>query len=146
MTGGQYSPLTPVNHLATTAPYRTVERPFDIPELAKAAGATFVARGTAFHTPMLVDLITQAIRHDGFALVEAVTQCPVYNGRQNKLGDAANMLRWQKENAVTVESAKKLTPEQLAGKFLIGVLHKADAPEYTRQYDAILARAQKGAK
>jgi 2-oxoglutarate ferredoxin oxidoreductase subunit beta len=45
MTGGQYSPLTPFNSKATTAPYGTVERPFDVAELAKAAGATFVARG-----------------------------------------------------------------------------------------------------
>ncbi|EAX49031.1 thiamine pyrophosphate enzyme domain protein TPP-binding [Thermosinus carboxydivorans Nor1] len=146
MTGGQYSPLTPTNNKATTAPYGTVERTFDIAELAKAAGATFVARGTAYHTQMLVDLIAQAISHDGFALVEAITQCPISYGRQNKMGDAPKMLAWQRDHAVTVEAAKKLAPEQLADKFLIGVLHKSEAPEYTKQYDLILAKAQKGAR
>jgi 2-oxoglutarate ferredoxin oxidoreductase subunit beta len=48
MTGGQYSPLTPVDSKASTAPYGTIERNFDITELAKAAGATFVARATCF--------------------------------------------------------------------------------------------------
>lgn len=145
MTGGQYSPLTPPGSRATTAPYTTVERSFDIAELAKAAGATFVARGTAYHTQMLVDVIAQAISHDGFAVVDAITQCPISYGRQNKLGDAAGMMTWQRDNAVTVEAAKKMPPEQTAGKFLIGVLHRSEAPEYTKEYDKIVAAAQKGA-
>jgi 2-oxoglutarate ferredoxin oxidoreductase subunit beta len=146
MTGGQYSPLTPVGSKATTAPYTTVERSFDLAELAKAAGATFVARGTAFHTQMLVDVMTQALSHDGFSIVEAITQCPISYGRQNKLGDAAGMMGWQRDHAVPVEAAKRLTPEQLEEKFLIGVLHKSEAPEYTKEYDKIIARAQKGAE
>jgi 2-oxoglutarate ferredoxin oxidoreductase subunit beta len=68
MTGGQFSPLTPTDSKATTAPYGTLERAFDITELAKAAGATYVARGTAFHTKMLVDVIANGISHDGFTL------------------------------------------------------------------------------
>lgn len=145
MTGGQYSPLTPTKNVATTAPYGTIERTFDIPELAKAAGATFVARGTAYHTQMLVDVIAQGIKHDGFSIIEAITQCPIYNGRQNKLGDAPTMMKWQKDHAVTVEAAKKLTAEQLAGKFQIGVLHREEAPEYTKMYDEVIARVRKGA-
>lgn len=147
MTGGQYSPLTPFNSKATTAPYGTVERPFDVTELAKAAGATFVGRGTVYHTPMLTDVIAQAIAHDGFSLVEAITQCPISYGRQNKKGDAPKMMQWQRDHAVNVEAAKKMTEEQLADKFLIGVLHKSEAPEYTKQYQAlVIDKAQKGAK
>lgn len=146
MTGGQYSPLTPTDSKASTAPYGTVERSFDVAELAKAAGATFVARGTAFHAPLLSDLMAQAISHEGFSLVEAITQCPISYGRQNKLGDAPKMMQWQRDHAVPVEAAKKMTAEQLAGKFPIGLLHKSEAPEYTKQYDLVLARAQKGAK
>jgi 2-oxoglutarate ferredoxin oxidoreductase subunit beta len=56
------------------------------------------------------------------------------------------MLKTQRDNAVTIEAAKKLTPEQLEGKFTIGVLHKSEAPEYTKQYEGVIARAQKGAK
>lgn len=145
MTGGQYSPLTPVGSRATTAPYTTVERSFDLAELAKAAGATFVARGTVYHTAILTDVMTKALSHDGFSVVEAITQCPISYGRQNKLGDAAGMMAWQRDHAVTIEAANRLTPEQLEGKFRIGVLHQAEAPEYTKEYDKIIARAQKGA-
>ncbi len=146
MTGGQFSPLTPTDSKATTAPYGTLERAFDIAELAKAAGATYVARGTAFQSKMLVDVIAEGISHDGFSLVEAVTQCPIYFGRQNKKGDASAMMKTQRDNAVTIEAAKRMTPEQLEGKFTIGVLHKSEAPEYTKQYQGVIERAQKGAK
>ena len=47
MTGGQYSPTTPYGEKGTTAPYGNIDRPFDIPKVAEAAGATYTARGTA---------------------------------------------------------------------------------------------------
>ena len=146
MTGGQYSPLTPVDSKASTAPYGTIERNFDITELAKAAGATFVARATCFHKQVLVDAIAKGIANDGFSLVEAITQCPISYGRQNKRGNAPQMMQWQKEHAVPVAAAAKMTPEQREGKFTIGVLHESKAPEYTREYDNVIAKAQKGGK
>ena len=146
MTGGQYSPLTPMHSKAATAPYGTIERPFNVVELAKGAGATFVARGTTFHAQQLSDVIAQAITHDGFALVEAITACPIGYGRQNKSGDGANMMKWQRDHGVTAAAAAKLTPEEMADKFIIGVLYKSEAPEYTKQYDELILTAQKGGK
>ena len=49
MTGGQFSPLSGPGILATTAPSRTIDNFFDVVELAKAAGASFVARSTTCH-------------------------------------------------------------------------------------------------
>ena len=146
MTGGQYSPMTPLHSKATTAPYGTIERPFDIVELAKAAGATFVARATTFHVQMLADLIAKGIAHKGFSLIEAVSACPISFGRQNKMGGPVKMLEWQRDHAVAVEAAKKMTPEQLKDKFLIGVLHESEDPEYTEQYALLIDQAQKGGR
>lgn len=146
MTGGQYSPLTPTDSIATTAPWGTVDRPFDVTDLAKGAGATFVARSTTFHTQLLSDVIAQGIQHEGFSIIEAITACPISYGRQNKLGAAPKMMHWQKEHGVMLAAYEKLTEEQKAGKFPIGVLYKAQAPEYTAEYDKVIARSQKGAK
>lgn len=146
MTGGQYSPLTPTNSKATTAPYGTVDRPFDVHDLAKGAGATFIARATTFHTQLLTDVIAQGIEHVGFSIIEAVTACPISFGRQNKRGSAANMMKWQKEHGVMLAAYEKLTEEQSADKFPIGVLYKVQAPEYTAEYDKVIAKIQKGAK
>ncbi|TCL38854.1 2-oxoglutarate ferredoxin oxidoreductase subunit beta [Anaerospora hongkongensis] len=146
MTGGQYSPLTPTNSRATTAQYGTVDRAFDVTELARGAGATFVARATTFHTQLLSDVIAQGIQHEGFSIIEAVTACPISFGRQNKMGSAPNMMKWQKEHGVMLAAYDKLPEEQKVDKFPIGILYKKLAPEYSAEYDKVIAKAQKGAK
>ena len=50
------------------------------------------------------------------------------------------MLKWQKENAVTMEQAAKMTPEELHGKLVIGLLHHAQYPEFTYQYNELIRR------
>lgn len=148
MTGGQYSPLTPLHSKATTAPYGTIERSFDIVELAKGAGATFIARATTYHVQMMIDVIAKAIQHPGFALVEVVTSCPISFGRQNKKGDAPQMMKWQKDNCVMVGPAwDRLSAEEKAVKVPIGIIsHMENIPEYTAEYDKLIQAAQGGKK
>ncbi|MBQ6594169.1 MAG: 2-oxoacid:ferredoxin oxidoreductase subunit beta [Clostridia bacterium] len=142
MTGGQYSPTTPLGDYATTAPYGTIDPDFDIPDLARAAGATYTARGTAYHALQTTKLIAAAIAHEGFSLVECVTVCPTYYGRKNRKGDAVEMMKWQRDNAIPVAAAGKLSPEQLAGKIVYGELSRSERPEYTKQYERIIERAR----
>lgn len=144
MTGGQYSPLTPTGKKATTAPYGMIERNFDLCQLVKGAGATFVARGTTYHAKQLTDLIVAGARHKGFSVIEAVSQCPVSYGRRNKMRTALEMLKWAKENAVHVKAAEKMNGEDVQGKFLIGELYKSEAPEYTAAYDRLIEALQEG--
>ncbi|MGL5513398.1 MAG: 2-oxoglutarate ferredoxin oxidoreductase subunit beta, partial [Sporomusa sp.] len=68
--------------------------------------------------------------------------CPISFGRKNKMGSAAKMIEWQKEHAIPVQAAAKLTSEQRQGKFIIGELHRSEAPEFTAEYDNLIARVQ----
>jgi len=143
MTSGQYSPMTPKGYLGTTAPYGNVERTFDLCKLAEAAGATYVARGTSYHVQMLIDLIEQALVHRGFSVVEALTQCPTYFGRKNKVGGAVELLEWIKDRTVNAKAAAVMPPEKIAGKLLIGELHKDPQPEFCDEYDKVIAQVQR---
>ncbi|MBR1695399.1 MAG: 2-oxoglutarate ferredoxin oxidoreductase subunit beta, partial [Selenomonas sp.] len=128
MTGGQASPMTPTGRKATTAPYGSVDRPFDACALAEAAGATYVARSTAFHVQNLTDMIAKAFDNHGFSFVEALVQCPTAYGRKNKLGSPADMLKWMRDNAVMKAAWDKLDPVTTAPeKFPIGLLYEATA-------------------
>lgn len=142
MTGGQYSPTTHPGDRATTAPYGHVEREFDLCELARAAGATFVARGTAYHFQPLVQYLAHAIRHRGFAFVEVVNTCPVYYGRQNGMPRAPELLEWVAAHALTAKQAERVTPVERIGKYVIGELHRAEAPEFTEEYMRLVRTAQ----
>lgn len=147
MTGGQYSPLSPQGVYATTAPYGNVEPPFDICELVRSAGATFVARGTVYHIYLTMDLITKALSHKGFSFVEVVSQCPIGFGRRNNMRSPYEMLLWQREHAVSVKEAEKYSKEELRDKFLIGELWvNPDRPEFVESYNALRERALGQAK
>ncbi|MDK2919117.1 MAG: 2-oxoglutarate/2-oxoacid ferredoxin oxidoreductase subunit beta [Candidatus Petromonas sp.] len=143
MTGGQYSPTTPTNEFGTTAPYGNIDKPFDIPALAGVAGATYTARGTAYHAKQLTKLVEKGIKNKGFSLIEGISICPTYYGRKNKKGSAVDMMNWLKDNAVDIKVAEKLPKEKLEGKFLIGEFKNTTEPEYTEEYMKIIERFQK---
>ncbi len=142
MTGGQYSPTTPINGRASTAPYGNIEPPMPVCELAIAAGATYVARSTVYHAVELDRYIEQAIRKNGFSLVEAVSYCHTTYGRMNKLGTPVDMMRQLKEGSVSLNAADKLTPEERQAKIVRGVLHEVEKPEYTQLYEQLIQRVQ----
>ncbi|MGD8703349.1 MAG: 2-oxoacid:ferredoxin oxidoreductase subunit beta [Desulfosarcina sp.] len=141
MTGGQYSPLTGPGMLATTAPYTNIDQGFDVVEMAKAAGATFVARTTTYHVQQMAEIIRNAILHDGFSVVEVMSQCPTYFGRKNKQGSAVDMMNRMKEMTVPIGSKKKIEHPELIER---GIFVQEEKPEYCSQYGKIIERAMGG--
>jgi 2-oxoglutarate ferredoxin oxidoreductase subunit beta len=141
MTGGQMSPTTFEGDVSTTSVYGNVEQAFDICELARAAGATFVARGTSYNYQRLAQLIAGGIAHKGFSFVEAMVACPTYYGRQNGIASPADMLRMQKARAVPVDKFDRDGP-RLRDRYPVGVLHHAERQEYTAAYADVKRRAQ----
>lgn len=147
MTGGQASPMTPLGKKATTAPYGSIDRPFDACNLAEAAGATYVARSTAYHEQHLTDMITGGFDNQGFSFIEAMVQCPTAYGRKNKMGSAADMLKWMRDNAIMKAAWDKLPAEKKTDeKFPIGLLYQAAAMDYDTAYDQVIEKAGGAAK
>lgn len=140
MTGGQYSPLSGYGTFATTAPFSNIDHDFDVVELSKAAGATFVARTTAYHVQEMTSIIKKAILHDGFSVVEVMSQCPTYFGRKNRIGGAVDMLEHMKNNTTPIGSKAKQENPALIER---GIFVEIDRPEYCSEYAKIIERAQK---
>lgn len=134
MTGGQVSPATPTGDKASTAPFGSIEPNFDIVQLAKGAGASFVARETVAKPLVLDKVIEKAIRKKGFSLVEVMTPCPTTYGRRNKAGDGVEMTNYLKEHSVSVAKAPELSGEEKARAIVTGVFVDEERPEYTSQY------------
>ncbi len=141
MTGGQFSPLSGENIRATTAPYLTIDPSFDVVELAKAAGATFVARTTSYHIQQVTEFIRQAILHEGFSVVEVLSQCPTYFGRKNEAGDAVDMVQYFKKNTTSIGSKAKQENPDLIER---GIFVQTEMPEYCSEYEKVVQRAMKG--
>jgi 2-oxoglutarate ferredoxin oxidoreductase subunit beta len=100
-----------------------------------------VARSTTYHVQQLAKILKQAILHEGFSVVEVLSQCPTYFGRKNRKGTAADMMEFYKNNTTPVGSnAKKENPDLIER----GVFVEKEMLEYCREYDKIIEWAMKG--
>lgn len=141
MTGGQASPTTPLAMKATTAVYGSMEQPFDTCELAKSAGATFVARSTVYHVRHAEQMIRQALEHKGFSVVEIMSNCHTSYGRINRLGGAIEMIKEMRDKSVMYTPDFDAEKAKAAGKrYVLGVLHSdTQRPELCDLYDKLAA-------
>ncbi|MFQ5548747.1 MAG: thiamine pyrophosphate-dependent enzyme [Woeseia sp.] len=108
MTGGQVGPTTPVGARGTTAPYGAVEHPFNLPYLAKATGAVFVARWTILHVREFQDAVLRSMNKQGFCFIEVLAPCPTSFGRANKIGDGLHEVEIYRERCRIENGARNL--------------------------------------
>ena len=133
MTGGQISPTSPQGSYGSTAPYGAIERPFDLSKLVSAAGATYVARWTTAHPLQLSNAVKKGLKNKGFSFVEVISQCPTYFGRKNRMKTPIEMMKWMKENSVVSRRARKMSPEELEGKIILGEFVNEKEPEFSEE-------------
>jgi 2-oxoglutarate ferredoxin oxidoreductase subunit beta len=86
MTGGQVGPTTPHEGRSVTSQYGNFEYPFNLPYLAAASGASFVARWTVLHARRLEWTLREALVHPGFSFVEIIAPCSTAYARWNPEG------------------------------------------------------------
>jgi len=137
MTGGQYAPTTGEGKFASTAPFGMIEPQMDVCKLVIGAGATSVARGDVYHVNELPKLISRAIQHKGFSVVEIFTTCPTHFGRRNKIKNPSKLLERLKDLTITKSQAEKMSLEERKNKLIRGVLLEEHRPEYIEEYDRI---------
>ncbi|MBI2830719.1 MAG: 2-oxoacid:ferredoxin oxidoreductase subunit beta [Chloroflexi bacterium] len=132
MTGGQAAPTTPLTARSTTSPYGNYEQPFNIPYLAAASGAVYVARWTAVHVRRLETSITEALLKKGFSLVEAISPCPTVYGRMNRQPTGLDHMKYYRENSIIKHDAdpREVDIEQ-NGKIIVGKFVDIERPTFS---------------
>jgi 2-oxoglutarate/2-oxoacid ferredoxin oxidoreductase subunit beta len=115
MTGGQHSVTTPTDGVTSTTPWGNVEGPMDLCATVSAAGASWVHRSTMFDKN-LSDVMVEAIRQPGFAMMDVWELCTAYYSSRNEMG-------------------KKGLLDMLAGyDFHTGLLTDKPRPEFNARY------------
>jgi len=122
MTGGQHSVTTPFDSITPTTSFGSTDAPMDIAGTAKVNGGGFIARATAFDKD-LPEMITKAMIHDGFALIDIWELCTAYYVVRNDFG--------RKEMMGYMDSMKMES----------GILQKTERPSFQTSYKHIQEQA-----
>ncbi|MCS7173611.1 MAG: hypothetical protein N0A24_09615 [Armatimonadetes bacterium] len=81
----------------------------------------------------------EALQHRGFAFVEVLTDCPVYFGRYNRMGEGPDLLLAQKARFTEIGEMLRgkrfvtpngTTPPSRVEGLRFGILHRESRPEF----------------
>ena len=135
MTGGQVAATTPHNAKTTTTPMGNPESPFNLPLLAYASGATYVARWTILHVRDLTDSIEEALGKRGFSFIEVLAPCPVNYGRRNKEKPLDTLKIYQERTIIKNEAHPTELDIDFKRGIILGKFVDTDRPSWMDMYE-----------
>jgi 2-oxoglutarate ferredoxin oxidoreductase subunit beta len=137
LTKGQASPTTAMGQ-PTTMQFDGVKlEPVNPMTLALSVGAGFVARGFSGDIPHLVYLMKEAITYKGYALLDILQPCVVWN--------RVNTFRWYRERVYKLPEEYDYTDKKIAyekasefgDRIPIGILYRVEKEIYEDKFDFI---------
>ncbi len=129
LTKGQSSPTSMLGYKDGTHPQGNPDAPINGLAIALAAGGTFLARGFSSEPKQMTEMIKEAVRHPGFAIVEVMSPCVTFN--------KINTYKWFKENVYHLDDAPGYDPSDKhqafatltqPGKIPLGIFYREIRP------------------
>ncbi|MEC0373482.1 2-oxoacid:ferredoxin oxidoreductase subunit beta [Paenibacillus chibensis] len=102
LTKGQTSPRSAEGFVTKSTPQGSVETTLSPLELALSAGATFVAQSFSSDIKQLTALVEEAIKHEGFSIINVFSPCVTFN--------KVNTYEWFKDNIVPLDTIPDYDP------------------------------------
>lgn len=122
LTKGQASPTSDLGVVTkfTPAPLGNIEQPINIVKMALNAGATFVARAFVANSNQLANLMADAIRHPGFAVIDILQPCVSFNH--------INTYQWYQQRVKPIENMECYNPDSLEAALSLAKLWGEEIP------------------
>jgi len=132
LTTGQSSPTSPLGKITKSMPRGTLETPLNPLKLALASGATFVSRGFATEVDHLSNLIAEAIKHEGFSLIDVLQPCVIFGKEFNPLWFKERIYKVEEKDLTDADRAYRLLSEE--NKLPIGLFYRVRKPTFWEEY------------
>lgn len=131
LTKNQTSPTTPIGRKSKTDPTGAIDRPINPMKQLLASGATFIARTHAAQVKHMEEIFTRAINHDGFSVVECLSECVMFypgafDDSWPKKGGVWETIDETQHDVTDDVAAFKLADNLSPGKF--GVYYQVNRP------------------
>jgi 2-oxoglutarate ferredoxin oxidoreductase subunit beta len=141
LTKGQAAPTTPTGDKTKSTYWGNPEPSVDPCELAIAFGATWVGRGFSGDPKTLVDLMTAAMQHRGFAFLNVMSPCVTWRGdEQFKMLKAKLAFLPPDHDPTDRTAALRYTRE--TDVLTTGVLYDVRQPSLCERIDEIRVKAR----
>ena len=142
LTKGQASPTSQEGFVTKAQPDGVQAEPFNPVAVAVAMRAGFVARGFSGMADHLVDLIVQAIDHEGFSLVDILQPCVSFN--------RVNTFAWYKKRCYTMDAdydstdwwAAMKRAHEWGDRIPLGVIYRNDRPAFGKRFPPAVERSE----
>ncbi|MCS7137368.1 MAG: thiamine pyrophosphate-dependent enzyme [Candidatus Caldarchaeum sp.] len=130
LTKGQASPTLPRGMKTKSLPKPNINEAINPIAIAISAGYTFVARGYAYDTRHLKELIKMGIQHEGSAFIDVLQPCPTYNdimtkewyGGEDRLVEGKPLPRIYKLEETGYDGlVKSADPEEVNSKKILAI-------------------------
>jgi len=123
LTKGQASPTSQLGFKTKVQVFGVINEPFNALAIAISLKASFVARAFVGDTDKTKEILKQAIKHRGYALIDLLCPCVTFN--------RVNTFQWYKENSYYIDDAhdpyNQVKAIELAfdsSRLALGVLYK----------------------
>ena len=159
LTKKQTSPTSPIGFKSKTDPTGSFDQPINPMRTLLNSGATFVARSHATQVNHMVEMMERAARHDGFSVVEILSECVEFHPGAF---DAANPRKGGgfkaielKKNDGTPEDALRHDPSDEIAAFKLanaawpghfGVFYESTRPTKNRLEKDLIAKTRERTK
>src|SRR5690554_623712 len=140
LTTGQYSPTSPLGFPGRSTPAGSPEPPLNPLELLLAGGATFLARGFSSEPEQMRQIFTEAINHQGFALVDILQVCVTYLNLYQYYAQRVYKVKnhdptdYDRAFSKIREWDYGAHPQEKEGQIPLGILYKREAPTFDQRF------------
>jgi 2-oxoglutarate ferredoxin oxidoreductase subunit beta len=128
LTTGQFTPTSEKGFKGPSTPKGSIEEPLNPLALMLEAKATFVARGYPVKLDHLVDIMVQAVEHEGFSFVDVLQPCVSFNNTYKKYNALVEILDHVPD---TYEEAMAIAKRE--DKLPLGIIYRVEKPMYHRE-------------
>lgn len=133
LTTGQTAPTSPHGFKSKSTPAGVIEYPVNPLSLAITQGASFVAQGFAGDITHLITLVTAALKHPGFAILNVLQPCVTFN-KVNTYGFYRERVFKLDEKYDSQDREKALSlVSDTELKIPLGIIYQVERPTYQDQ-------------
>lgn len=128
LTKGQATPTTEEGYKPKPNPLPVSDKPLNPIKLALASGATFIARCNARDIVHTTEILKQAINFKGFAFVEIIQDCLIFNIEANNKEGQMYKIRENFDLITAIKYAQQYDYNSKTGKIPLGIIYKSQEP------------------